>query len=143
MTRKDAVIVAMAVSGGAPHSPVQIQKLMFLLDRKIPSLFQGRKFNFKPYNYGPFDQAVYGDLQLLADEGHVEILEITELRHRTYRLTPSGQRHGQLLLQQMDGKLRGYIERISEFVRSVSFSELVSAIYHEYPDMKKNSVFQE
>jgi hypothetical protein len=34
------------------------------------------------------------------------------------------------------------IKILSEFVRKLSFSELVSAIYKEYPEMKKYSIFR-
>jgi len=37
---------------------------------------------------------------------------------------------------------KDYIGRVSQFVRSLPFAELVSAIYTAYPEMRQNSVFQ-
>jgi hypothetical protein len=42
----------------------------------------------------------------------------------------------------MDKKAIAYIRQASEFVRSLSFTQLVSAIYKAYPEMRENSVFQ-
>jgi hypothetical protein len=42
----------------------------------------------------------------------------------------------------MDEQARDYIDRESIFVRSLSFPELVAAIYKAYPEMRANSVFQ-
>jgi hypothetical protein len=45
---------------------VQVQKLFFLLDENIAADLGGRQFSFEPYDYGPFDRAVYSELELLA-----------------------------------------------------------------------------
>ena len=58
MTRKEVVLAALAPAKHAPHSPVQVQKLIFLIDRNIPREVGGPHFDFQPYNYGPFDKAV-------------------------------------------------------------------------------------
>ena len=36
-----------------------------------------------------------------------------------------------------------YIRQLLVWVRRLSFSSLVAAIYREFPDMKENSVFKE
>ena len=62
----DIVLAALAASKGAAHSPVQIQKLLFLLDRKLADRLEGPHFNFVAHNYGPFDRAIYDQLEELA-----------------------------------------------------------------------------
>lgn len=47
------------------------------------------------------------------------------------------------ILRQLPPKAQTYIERVSTFVRGLSFTQLVSAIYKAYPEMRANSVFQE
>lgn len=39
--------------------------------------------------------------------------------------------------------MRGYIGKVSTFVRTRSFNDLVSAIYKAFPEMKANSIFRE
>ena len=138
----DIILAALAVSKGAVHSPVQIQKLIFLLDRKLANELSGPHFNFIAHHYGPFDRRIYDLLEELAKQGMVEILRNPALRWRNYRSTPEGQEAGGRILNQLDPHVRGYIMELSSFVRKLSFAELVSSIYAAYPDMKVNSVFQ-
>jgi hypothetical protein len=141
-SRMDIVLAALSPAGGVPHTPVQVQKLLFLVDRNLASLIGGPKFNFEPYHYGPFDVAVYSTLQELAGQGLVEITRSSEGNWREYRLTPEGQSCGAQVLAALDERARDYVQRVSEFVRKLSFTELVSAIYEAYPEMRERSVFQ-
>lgn len=141
MNRKEIVLVAMAPANRCQHSPVQMQKLLFLIDQAIPEEVNGPIFDFQPYNYGPFDKAVYETLEELANEGLVTVIPVHTWRE--YLLTEAGQREGDRLLQRISQKARDYIQAASQFVRELSFTQLVSAIYKAYPEMRANSVFQE
>jgi uncharacterized phage-associated protein len=140
MNQQEIVLAALAPAKGASHSPVQVQKLLFLIDRNIPSVIEGPLFNFQPYNYGPFDKTVYDILDQLALEGYADI--IPEQTWRSYKLTAKGQLEGDRLLQGFPNFAIEYINEISNFVRKLSFTQLVSAIYRAYPEMRANSVFQ-
>ena len=63
-------------------------------------------------------------------------------RFKRYRLTAEGQVRGAAGLGALEEKSRDYIKTLVDFVRRVSFPELVAAIYKFYPDMKANSVFK-
>ncbi|MGH2359352.1 MAG: hypothetical protein ACRDGM_02265 [bacterium] len=141
MDSKNIVLAGLAVGAGAVHTPVQVQKLFFLIDRNIPKLVEGPHFSFRPYNYGPFDEAVYRALEQLACEGLVEL--VPDYKWTSYRLTAEGQRRGEQLLASLPSDAVEYIRRVSDFVRSLSFTQLVSSIYNAYPDMRENSVFQQ
>jgi uncharacterized protein YwgA len=141
-SREEILLAALSPAGGVPHTPVQVQKLLFLIDRNLAALIGGPKFNFEPYHYGPFDLEVYSTLQELAKQGLVEITRSGEGNWREYRLTPEGQSHGEGALAALDERARHYIQRVSDFVRRLSFTELVSAIYKAYPEMRERSVFQ-
>lgn len=141
MERRDLVLAVLAASNGARHSPVQVQKLFFLVDQRVASKVGGPHFEFVPYDYGPFDRAVYDELRQLEADGLVEIG--TDGRYPSYALTPAGQVAGDTFLNELPPQVVDYIRRLSDFVRSLSFSQLVSVIYREYPSMRANSVFQE
>ena len=142
MDPRGIVLAALAPALGAAHTPVQVQKLLFLIDREIPEFVGGPIFDFQPYDYGPFDKAVYSVLETLERDGMVEVEEAPGLRWRKYRLTEWGQEAGLRVLGSMDSRASNYIKSISTFVRSLSFDKLLSAIYKEYPEMKVNSVFK-
>ena len=135
------VLAAMSPAGGKRYSPVQIQKLLFLVDREISDLVGGPQFAFQPYHYGPFDKRVYAILEMLALKGHVEIGDHLPNCH-SYALTPDGLVSGRKALGELDARAQDFITRASKFVRRNSFAKLVAAIYRAYPDMRENSVFQ-
>jgi uncharacterized protein YwgA len=141
MNRDNLVLAALAAGGvGASYSPVQVQKLLFLLDREVAALTGGPHFDFQPYDYGPFDSGVYAAIEGLRSRGSAEI--VTTGYYRRYLLTEEGFKAGILQLDLMDPKLKDYIQQLVKWIRSLSFNQLVAAIYNRYPDMKVNSVFR-
>ena len=138
MDKREAVLVALTPSRGKPHSSVQVQKLLFLLDKEVCEFIDGPHFEFVPYNYGPFDKEVYRTLETLDSEGLAVIQQTNG--HCTYALTPEGQETGQGILNDLDAAVQDYIRTASEFVLSLDFLPLVSAIYKAYPEMRENSI---
>ena len=143
ITIENFVLAALSTSEGQPFRPVQVQKLFFLLDKNIAPDLGGEYFNFAPYDYGPFDAAVYRVLEKLAAQGLVIIESGQKPGDRTFRLSSTGQTEGSGFLSKLGAPYVEYIEKASEFVRQLSFGQLVSAIYKAYPEMKVNSVFAE
>jgi hypothetical protein len=141
MDRTDIVLAGLAAGGqGAVYPPAQVQKLFFLLDREVASYVEGPHFAFVPYDYGPFDSGVYDALDQAAFAGLVDINRTG--RVRTYSLTAEGYRMGSAALAKIQEPARTFVSRAAKWVNSLSFAQLVSAIYQKYPDMKANSVFR-
>lgn len=140
MNKKEIVLAGLAPANCCFHSPAQVQKLFFLIDKNIAEDVSGPHFDFQPYNYGPFDKEVYEVLEGLEKEGLAEIVQLH--RWKEYRLTENGQIKGNKLLNALPVKAKDYIKKLSEFVRQLNFTQLVSAIYKAYPEMRANSVFQ-
>ncbi len=140
MTKEEFVLAALAPGRGYPYSPVQVQKLLFLLDRQIPTQLNGPHFNFEPYHYGPFDSAVYHQLEHMAKRGLIVIDRSGS--PRTFALTDEGVAAGTSILGSLASGVSDFIARTSEFVRAQNFSSLVSAIYKAFPEMRQRSVFQ-
>lgn len=142
MDKNAIVLAALAPAHGATFSPVQVQKLLFLIERNIADKVGGPYFNFQPYDYGPFDAAVYGVLDDLAAKDLVEVLDVPGRNWKRYRLTEAGQVEGGSIINSINEEnIRQYIEALSSFVRKLTFPQLISAIYKAYPEMKVNSVF--
>jgi uncharacterized protein YwgA len=139
MDRLEYVLAVLSPAAGATYTPVQLQKLFFLMDREAQHLVDGPYYEFQPYDYGPFDGTVYDDLKALAENGKIE--RIHNGRWTNYRLSEAGQVEAEQYFDKLEPDAKSYIMRASEFVRSLSFSDLVRSIYKAYPDMKVNSVF--
>lgn len=142
MKREDLLLAVLAAAGGRPYQPVQIQKVMFLLDRNVPELItDGEPYGFEPYDYGPFDKQVYKDAEHLS---HINLAEITPSpngRWKRYAASGEGFERGEAILDGLSDEHRSYIEAISQWVRSLGFNQLVKSIYEAYPEMKSNSIF--
>ena len=139
MRRSEVVMAAMAAGGTrAQFDPVRIQKLLFLVDREIPQFVEGPRFEFKPYDYGPFDKDVYQELDTLSIEGEVTIDH--SARYRRYALTSSGHAQGEAMLAELPESVSLYLEDVAGWCLSRTFRQLLSAIYERYPDMAVNSI---
>lgn len=141
MTRSEILLAGLAAGGeNATYTPVQVQKLFFLLDREASTALGGPFFRFVPHDYGPFDQAVYAGIDDLARRD----LALTQNtgRYRVYGLSQSGQIEGRRLLETLQPAVRQYVTNVAQWVRQLSFQQLVAAIYNKYPEMKVNSVFR-
>jgi hypothetical protein len=141
MDRREFALAAMAGAEGKPFTPVQLQKLLFLLNENIGPRIGGTGYNFVPYHYGPFDSAVYTTMAQLRDEGMAAIVATGDATRREYALTEAGQALGTQLLNKFDAPVSKYVRDVCGFVLSQSFASLVSSIYNAYPGMKVNSVF--
>jgi len=137
----------MAPAGTAMHTPVQVQKLAFLIDQLLGEAIGGTGFDFKPWHYGPFDKAVYRALEGLERENLVEINDMSaQMQPTQYRLTASGESEGADLLEVLrdrDPDAAEYIETLSNWVGEQSFASLLRAIYARFPEMAINSVFKD
>ena len=140
MQISEFMLAAMSSAGQDPFSPVQVQKLFFVFDMKIPSRIGGPFFNFEPHHYGPFDKNVYLEIEKLKD---CEMAEIHDnlIDPKVYRLTYKGYQEGRRHFKELPDDIQEYVEKLVQAIRSMSFSQLVSTIYSLYPDMRKNSVF--
>ena len=142
MDKQSIILAAFSTTNDRNFSPVQIQKLLFLIDKNVGDKIGGPFFNFQPYDYGPFDSEIYTVLNQLTSEGLLETLE-TSRGWKLYKLTQAGSEKGRQRLSTLDKKFQTSFGELANFVYSLSFSQLVSTIYKAYPEMKVNSVFRE
>lgn len=141
MNRSEMLLAGLAAGGeNATYTPVQVQKLFFLLDREAAHLLGGPHFAFEPYDYGPFDQTVYSGLEELSRRGLVQIQNAG--RYRVYGLSSDGFDEGHDALYKLPPIAIRYVQNVAEWVRQLSFQQLVASIYNRYPEMKAKSVFR-
>jgi hypothetical protein len=144
MKRQDVLLAALALPDPPKaFEPVHVQKVMFLIDDRAQPVFDaGSRYQFEPYDYGPFDSSVYEDLDALARNNLVVIDRNPEHGYRRYAATETGRARGLKMLSQMNPKHRDVVRDSVNFVLPLSFRSLVTAIYRQYPEMKEKSVFK-
>jgi uncharacterized protein YwgA len=137
--RRDYVLAVLAAARGS-FTPVQLQKLFFILDKKAATQLGGPYFGFEPYDYGPFDAEVYREVSALAEQGFASVQYGGTLRR--YGIAEGGNDAGEAALAGWSREMRTYIHDLAKYVRSMSFADLVSAVYKEWPEMRAKSIFR-
>jgi len=137
------VLLALLAARHHALTPVQLQKSLFLLGRRRPKDVGKGFYNFRPYDYGPFDVAVYTDADHLVAEGLVAVNASEGRSLRRYYLTPKGKTEAEHLAPTVAAGAMQYLRAVVPWSQKLSFNELVRAIYEAYPDMRQNSVFRD
>jgi DNA-binding PadR family transcriptional regulator len=139
-TRQEWLLMALAHRKGQPLTPAQIQKAMFLMSAEARSLVSTRFYEFVPYNYGPFDASVYHDLDKLALDGLVATMPSGGRNWKLYAVTPAGLAEAAKSKRTANEIGVAYLEKVVDWVSSLSFPQLVRAIYAKYPKDQVNRV---
>ena len=141
LNNKEWILLVLALVEEKSLTPIQLQKCLFLVGRKIST---GKDYyNFKPYDYGPFALEIYRDAEELEKEGLINIVYASNFRWKLYSITPKGKK----VVDEIEKRvLQSNIDMINTeivgWVLEKGFRELVKKIYQKYPDFAVNSVFR-
>ena len=143
LARQHWLLIALAKSPGGVMSPVQIQKSLFVFRQEAGDSIGSDFYSFEPYDYGPFDAAIYTDLRGMMSEGHVRRQWNPGRSWKSYAITGTGRNAALVLERHADARLAEFLGRIVEWVGGRSFSDLLRSIYAAYPEFAVNSVFRD
>jgi uncharacterized protein YwgA len=142
MERKHWTLLVIDEAGLPGLSPVQLQKILFLIGRNLPTEVGNLYYEFVPYNYGPFDSRVYSDAQHLVNQGLVQMIQVAGRNWSYYAITETGSQMAQHIREtEINDRTAKYITTVVKWVQSLSFAQLLAAIYQQYPEFKAKSVF--
>jgi hypothetical protein len=133
--RKGFLLLAYAKSPSGSLTPVQAQKIMFVLGQEAPRDVGVDFYQFVPYNYGPFCQDIYDDQRNLDHEGYLR------KDGKLYVITKSGLNAATDIEASQRVGIGAYLGKLVQWTTSKSFSALLSSIYSKYPEFAVNSVF--
>jgi len=142
MDRQDWNLIVIGAAKGMTLSPVQLQKALFLLGETLPSINKDDFYRFKPYNYGPFSKEIYSDAEVLAASGLITIAAESGQSWASYRATQHGIRKSDELLATLDDSEKKYITKLVQWIRNLTFEQLLAHVYSKYSDYAKNSMFR-
>ena len=143
MKKKDWILLALNCSEDKTLSPLQLQKSLFLLSQMYSDAFSNNFYNFVPYHYGPFCLQIYEDVDFLKSKDLISIEVDTIRRWKTYSITDKGLNYIDNLRKKIEPEVYGYLLKIIKWIKSQSFSQLMSSIYKQFPEFKVNSVFKD
>jgi hypothetical protein len=141
MERKNWTLLVISAAGSSGLSPIQLQKCLFLIGKNLSTEVGSSYYEFVPYNYGPFDPAVYADAQSLVEEKLARMIRVAGKNWVYYAITDEGESAALRLRPQISSRAWDYVQKVVEWVQALSFAQLLSAIYQAYPEYKANSVF--
>ena len=144
LRREDWCLLVLGAADGAPLQPVQLQKSLFLIGENVKPAANGLSagfYAFEPYDYGPFDSDVYADADELVSEGLAIVATRPGRSYREYAATPLGVKRAAVIAARLPSEARDYVRRVVDWARTRSFSEIVRAIYENYPEQRARSVF--
>lgn len=140
--RSDWLLLALAAAPDHSLTPVQLQKSLFLLGDRRSAAVKPEFYDFAPYDYGPFCRDVYDDADRLSEEGLLRVENEGGRNRRRYVLTVEGERRVKTITTAAPEDGAAYLARVVQWATSLSFGDLVRAIYDAYPNMRARSVFQ-
>lgn len=143
MEKKDWILLVLNCSEDKTLSPVQLQKSLFLLGRMFPDAVSNNFYNFVPCHYGPFCLEIYEDADFFKLKDLISINVDTIRRWKTYSITDKGLNYVAILKKKIKPEVYNYVLEIIKWVKDQSFSQLISAIYKQFPEYKIYSVFKD
>ena len=143
LAKKDWMLLVLSAAEGTTLSPVQLQKALFLVGENLPWAVGDNFYHFVPYNYGPFDPSVYSDAEALAADGWGTISYQPGRKFYEYAITTEGQMQAKRIKHALPSEVVKYVGSVVAWIKSVTFSELLRAIYAKYPDYARHSVFRD
>jgi uncharacterized protein YwgA len=143
MKKEELILAAFGASKIHSYEPVQIQKLIFIFQKRASQLFEVEPFDFRAYDYGPFSVDIYSCLDELAAEGYIIIEGEPFSRYRRYCLSESGKEKAISFLGLITEPYKKYLCQLVNWIQYLSFSQIVGAVYKEFPEMRAHSVFRD
>lgn len=125
--------------------------MIFLLQKELDE--EGEyplddRYQFVPYDYGPFSRPLYEDLDELYERGFINELSETvdygdtegQVKYQ-YSLQPSGVSFLEDRMSDDDfQKILQKAEQIKKEFNNMALSQLLEIVYSEYPEYTENSV---
>lgn len=141
MARRDWLLLALDAAGDRGLSPVQVQKSMFLFWKGAETILsEGEFYDFVPYNFGPFDLAIYNDIEAMERDGLVRILNRNATAERLYTIRSVGSMESKQV-KHSDPITADYIGKVVRWVQAKPFPDLLRYIYRKWPEYRENSIF--
>ena len=106
---------------------------MFLFARKCGNS-PIHTYDFEPYDYGPFSRELYRDLDSLDRDGFIRRNEIPGSNRQVFELTNKGSETVARLFETAPVSEREHLATIKTRVTSLNFTDLLTAVYGEYPE---------
>ena len=137
MDRLELTQAALSAAGrGAEFHALQLQNLLFLIDREIAAECGGPFFAFEASRYGPFDGSVFDVAESLARVDRAAIHSTGPIW--ALSLTEEGFAAGEALRRDMPRSCRTYLRKAARWILASPFGAMLGGVCRRYPDIAAN-----
>lgn len=137
MQRSEVLLAIIAAGKKRALSPVQLQKVTFLVSQEFENALPDDFYRFDKYHYGPYCSSIYRDAEMLEYWGQINIQNTGQSDRRKYSISEAGT----LQRPELPPRLIQFIDETVDWALDQSFQELVRSVYFMYPKYRENSVF--
>jgi uncharacterized protein YwgA len=134
-----------AQEGEEIEGRTRLQKMVFLIQQETEA--EGSdlpgKYDYVPYDYGPFARELYDDLDRLQEKDVIkeEQVEMRDGKIKyNYTLGPNASSYINNLPEHKIRQVQAKAEDIKERFNDKRLTKLIDIVYSEYPEYAKNSV---
>lgn len=142
LTPEQWLLFALSRAKDGRLSPIQAQKIMFLLGMEAKHYVGDRFYKFTPYLYGPYSSAIASDLEKMRSTGQIVAERPAPFQRATYLITVQGLREAEDIGKSVDAKMKGFVQLTVDWVKAQTFSNLLRSIYKKYPAYATQSIFK-
>jgi len=139
MTKPLDQLLIFLAAGNGPTDPIRIMKGMFVFSRavaegKLPKM---ETFDFEAMNYGPCSLQVYEALDCLVEKGLAKAVDVPGESWKRFAITKLG---ADVVEPLAGDKVGDFLKKLRAWCDGQSFTGLLRAVYHAYPEFAVNSV---
>ncbi len=120
---------------------VRIQKALFLFAKRSNAP-EDQKYDFEPYNYGPFSFQIYPDLGSLVSGGALRAESVPWMNTPLYAVTDEGSSRAREIAEIAPPKRLRLLHDMRAYVIERDFNTLLRDVYRLYPEFATRSVFR-
>lgn len=142
MALSDADVLLLLADGATGHYELDRFRLMkgaFLVSKLGENEWE-TLFNFRAYDYGPFDSAVYRIKDALRAQGLLAAEKTA--RYGSYSLTEAGKARVREIEVDIGKDDANWIRSIGGWLTKTSFSKIAEKVYADFPDYATRSVLR-
>lgn len=138
LDRQD-VLLLLASGAGGPYDfdPIRAMKSCFIVSEIGKSEWHDL-FDFRAYDYGPFDASVYRARDALIARNLLRAEQTG--RYAKYTLTPEGRTRVAKLEAALPSREVTWLKEVGRWATSKSFTDLLSEVYQRFPKYAERSV---